>query len=488
MNLFQNIKKNRLSPFGSIAGTFMTHVLPIVSVICFLLWGITCLRADFSWDDADPEILNQAWRMAQGLDIYRDINIPPFAFAAYPPLYYMISALGMKITGLSFLSAQLISFLAAIIVVWAMAYLSRKWGKSGWAGVWAGFLLFLIPAFLYNSVRCHPQMLAVAFSILSFVAFLQNRPRYTLILSPLLALLAVYTKQTQVALPLAMVLYLVLRNRKWVLPYVSVLVIGGLIPFLWLQKSTDGYFYSNIITYAGNLSYNALTVIPIFLHHAGPVFIFIGIAMSFLWKRYKSRNWEEIDCYLLVVFLFTLFSLGRQGAHGQYVVELLAVVLIFLLRMPISIKEPGINIWISVQILLLLIYAPLFVLFEEGLYNRAANRAYPEIYRMMEATHGPILSQQGSFPLFTRGEIYIQLFHFTGLHRAGAWDQKHLLDEIARQTFPYVITEFSIMESNGGADERERFTPEMLETLKTKYKFMKEVYPYYIYSPDMEEK
>jgi 4-amino-4-deoxy-L-arabinose transferase-like glycosyltransferase len=456
--------------------------MPLVSVLCFLLWSVTCLRSDFSWDDADPEILNQAWRLAEGQDIYRDINTPPFAFASYPPLYFLISAFVLKFTGLSFLPSRLISFIAAISIACALAYLSRRWDKSARAGLWAAFLLFLIPAFLYNSARCHPQMLAVAFSIWSFTAFIQNRRRYTLILSPLLALLAIYTKQTQIVLPLAMILYLVLRNRKWLLPYISVLVIGGLIPFLWLQQITDGCFYSNIITFAW-LSYNAPAIPGIFIHHAGPLLIFIGIALTFLWKRFRNRNWEEIDCYLLFVFLFTLFSLGRPGAHGQYVMELLAVVLIFLLRMPISFKAAKKNIWVSVQILILLIYAPLFVLLEEGLHNRAANRAYPEIYRMIETSSGPILSQQGSFPLFTRGEIHIQLFHFTGLFRVGAWDQKYLLDAIEEQVFPYVITEFSFAESDGGSDGQERFTPEMLQALRTKYDFFKEVYPYYIYRP-----
>ena len=463
---------------------FLCRYMPLAAILCFLLWCVTSLRFDFSWDDADPEILNQSWRLAQGLDIYRDINTPPFAFAAYPPLYFIISAFAMKFTGLSFLPARLISFIAAISIVWAMAYLGGRWNKSRWTGLWAGFLLFLIPAFLYNSARCHPQMLAVAFSIWSFAAFLQNRRRYTLIVSPLLALLAVYTKQTQIVMPLAMILYLILRNRKWLLPYISVMAIGGLIPFLFLQKITDGYFYSNIITYAGNLPYNALTILPVFIHHAGPVFIFTGIALRFFWKRFRNHSLEEIDCYLLLVFIFTLISLGRLGAHGQYVLELLVVVLIYLLRMPVSLKTAVKNTWISVQILLLLIYAPLFVLLEEGLYNKAAIRAYPEIYRIIEDSSGPILSQQGSFPLFTRGEIYIQLFHFTGLFRAGAWDQKHLLDEIEIQTFSYVITEFPVTASNGGGDMWERFTPEMLEALRSKYKLIKEIYPYYIYIPN----
>ena len=461
---------------------FLCRYMPLVSIICFLLWSIS-LRSDFSWDDADPEILDLSWRMAQGQDIYRNINEMPFVFSTYTPIYFALPAFILKLTGLSFLPARLISFIAVIFIALALVRLSRMWNKSGWTGAWAAFLLLMIPAFLYNSVRCHPQMLAVAFSIWSFWAFLHNRRYYTLILSPLLALLAIYTKQTQIILPIAMILYLALRNRKWLAPYISVLAIGGLIPFLWLQKITDGNFYYNSIALA-KLSYNALAVPGIFMHHAGPLFIFIGIALSFLFKRLKNRNLEEIDCYLLVIVPFTLITLGRPGAHGQYVVELLVVVMIYLIRMPIPLKTAGKNIWVSIQILIFFIYTPLFVLLEEGLHKRAANRAYPEIYHILENTSGPILSQQGSFPLFTRGEIYVQLFDFAGLSRMGLWDQKKLVDEIEKQTFSHIITEFPIHESTGGADDLERFTPEITEAVTTKYMLLKEVYPYFIYQPN----
>ena len=85
-------------------------------------------------------------------------------------------------------------------------------------------------------------MTAVALSVWSLVFFLRNRWMETVILSPLFAVLAFYTKQTQIALPLAMAVYLVFRNRRWLLPYVSVLCLGGLIPFLWLQRITGGSF------------------------------------------------------------------------------------------------------------------------------------------------------------------------------------------------------------------------------------------------------
>ena len=458
------------------------RAVPVFAALFFLGWCYVSLRTDFDWDDADPEILNQAWRMTRGEEIYRGIDSLPFAFAAYTPLYYALVALLLKLTGLSFLPAKLVSFLSALSIGWAMASLSRKWSAGSRAGFMAACILFLVPAFLYNAARCHPQMLSVALSVWSLVFFIRNRWPDTVIISPLLAVLAFYTKQTQVALPLAMAVYLAFRNRRWLLPYVSTLTVAGVLPFLWLQKISGGYFFYDTV-YLARLPYEILQVPPVFLHHAGPLLIFMVAALLASWQRLRTGRWEPIDCYLAVVLVTTLVSLGRLGAHGQYVLELLVVTMILLLRICGSASMQNRDMWASLQILFLLIYAPLFIFVEEGLFDMQANRAAQKIYPLIEAGTGPVLSQQGSFALFGRGEISVQLFHFTALSRVGIWDQGLLIKEIDKRTFSWVITEFPLEETKLTDDDHERFTREMLEALRANYRRRHDLYPYYLYSP-----
>src|SRR5512139_2720956 len=102
------------------ARPFLCRLVPAAAIICFLAWGYVSVQPDFSWDDADPEVLNQAWRLARGESIYRGIDTPPFTFAAYPPVYFALTALLMKFTGLSFLPARFLSFLAALSIGWAL--------------------------------------------------------------------------------------------------------------------------------------------------------------------------------------------------------------------------------------------------------------------------------------------------------------------------------------------------------------------------------
>lgn len=456
--------------------------VPPAAVLCFLAWSFISLRSDFSWDDADPEVLNQAWRLARGESIYRSIDTPPYSFAAYPPVYFALTAVLLKLTGLSFLPARILSLLAALAISWGLVRLNREWNGGVRGGIWTSLLLFLTPAFLYNSTRSNVAMAAVAFSLWSFILFLRGSRKEKVILSPLLAVLAFYTKQTQAALPLAAMLYLVFRNRRLLVPYAATLAAAGLIPFLWLQKITDGRFFLNVFRFA-DLDYSVLQIPGIFLHHAGPLLPFIGFALWTSWRRFQKGSAEPLDFYTGFVLLTTLVSLGRVGAHGQYVLELLVVSMLCLLRVTRLPAIRGREVLASIQILILLLYTPLFVFLEEGLWDIPANRAAGEIYALLAEKPGPIVSQQGSFALFARGEIYIQLFHFTALARAGLWDQNLLLRDIAERKFPFVITEFPMERGELSENARERFTPEMLESLRSNYRPFKVVHPYHVYVP-----
>jgi hypothetical protein len=102
---------------------------------------------------------------------------------------------------------------------------------------------------------------------------------------------------------------------------------------------------------------------------------------------------------------------------------------------------------------------------------------------MIQGRAGPVISQQGSFALFSRGEVYIQLFHFAGLSRAGKWDQTLIVQDISRCKFPYVITEFPIEADVNTESAMERFTPQMLSTLRKNYRRWRHISPYFVYVP-----
>jgi hypothetical protein len=445
------------------------------------LWAPLVTDALHSWDDADPEVLNHAWRLACGRPLYRPLDGPPWIVNPYTPVYALVAAAGLRVTGLSYRPARLVSLVAFAAVVLALVHLARRYGKGTGEALWSAALLLLVPATLYNFARPHPQMLAVALSLWAFVLFESPRRVCAELLSPLLAVLAVYTKQDQFVLPVALGAWLLWRDRPRLLRYATAVAAFGLVPVPFLQAATGATFLESVVG-MNFLPYRLAQIPSVLFEHTGIFFGFLGLALARLWTRLRRLDVEPLDAYFAFLVPVTVASLGRAGAHGQYVVELLVVCVLYLLRHGGLRFGTGREAIACVQLGLLMAYAPVFVIVQEGRWDRDSLRSAPAVRALLSTEPGPILSQQGSFPLFTRGEIHVQLFHFAALARQGRWDQQPLLREVEEGRLAWVVTEFRL-ESEPDEDARERFTPELRAALARHYVWRGFFYPYYVYRP-----
>jgi dolichyl-phosphate-mannose-protein mannosyltransferase len=456
----------------------LARLVPWMALVTLLLWSPLVLHADHSWDDADPEVLNNAFRLAQGEPLYHPFDGPPWVVNPYTPLYHALVAAGLKITGLSYYPARLVSVMATGALAAAFVVLSRRWRGRARDGLWAVCLLVLVPAFLYNLARPHPQMLAVALSVWSFVLFESPRPAVANVLSPLLAVFAVYAKQTQIVLPLALVVWLLWRDRSRIPLYAGALALFGLVPAVCLELATRGAFLECIFD-MNLLPYRAWQIAPVLIHQAGPLWAFLWLAVI----RFRSRlpALEPIDFYCVAVALATIPSLGRVGAHGQYVLEMLVTTVIYLLRTGGLGFSPGRNALGVAQLAGLLLYAPSFVLLEEGPFARQSIAAAPSVRALLQTEGGPVISQQGSFSLFTRGEIHVQLFHCAALARMGRWNQQPLIRDVEERKPAWVVTESPLEQPVESDDDWERFTPELRDALARSYVRQAKIGLYYVY-------
>ncbi len=460
----------------------LCRLVPFAAVFCFLAWCFVFVRPTHSWDDSEPEILNLAWRLALNKPLYGNLDTPPYIHAAYTPLYPGVVALLLRFTGLNYLPAKLVTFLSVLAIGWAMTRLSRLWSGQGTAGLWAWCFCLLVPAFLYNAVRAHAQMLAVALSIWSFVFFLRGRFLDIVLWSPVLSILALYTKPVQLAAPLVVGLCLLLRNRRWFLSWAAVIVTAGLLPLVWLQNLTGGLFLHHVVE-LNNLSYHVTSIPGRFLEHAAVFLPFLGLALVLLWPRLRRKEWEPVDIYLLISFLLTIISFGRIGAHTQYVVELCVVTLLFLLRATGLPSIPGRHLLMTVQLAAVLLYTPLFIAVQKGPFGLASHRAAEKIYPLLQQVPGPILSEQASFALFSGREPFIQLFDFADFARRGAWDEGKLIRELEQRNFAWVITEFPVEQPIRREKDLQRFNPAVVHAIRSHYRRFDFVHPYYLYRP-----
>lgn len=457
---------------------WLARAAPLAALICFAVWCFIAIRPTHLWDDAEPEVLNQAWRLAQGKPVYKDIESPPYILAAYPPVYLAITAAALKLTGLSALPGKFISILAALAIGLAFARLSREWHGQTRRG-WLMFcVLLIVPAFLYNTARVHVQMLAVALSIWSLLFLLRGKLLDVALLSPLLAVLAIYTKQTQIALPLAAGIYLLRHQPRRAAMYAAALAVMGLPPLFLLQQATDGYFLRHTVEW-NSLTYTFTRLVLAFLQHVGPAIIFLVLAARVVKARTRQRRADHLDFYFIAAVLLAIASLGRIGAHTQYVVELHCVTLLVLLRAGgFDPKLAGV-----LQVAGLLIYTPVFM-GQKAARALPAYAAAPAVHARLRQVDGPIISEQAGFAPFSGRELYIQLFHFSALARMGRWDESPLVRQIAARQFAFVITEFPLEDASAWRSRHaERFNPRVRQAILENYRRSASMGPYFLYQP-----
>lgn len=460
---------------------FYLVVLTVVVVAMIAVWCYASVRPNFSSDDAEPEILNQAWRLSIDKHLYRGLDRPPYVFGAYPPIYYAAAAFLLKLTGLSYLPAKLISFasaIATIIAVYAIRQLRRPERSEN---LCVALLLFLVPPFLSNSLRCHPEMLATAFSMWSLYFFLQRRAPSSLVASAILAAAALYTKQTHIALPLAASFYLALKERRSLAIYLSVFVIAVGLPTVVLQATSHGTFLLDIVRFA-ELDYHASTMPKLTFKLLGPIIPLLLVVCYQCISRLRHKQWGILEPYFVVTLLTGVASLGRIGSDGQYVLELIAASFVCL-DLSFSAARLRRSI-LNFQYLLLVAGAPWFIVHNKALPALKEVRAAEPVYALLRETRGPILSEQGSFPLFTTGAIYVQLFHFGALQHRGMWNNQPVADQVRQGHFGAIVTEFPAQQRLASRGERLRFGPQLLNALRQRYRLVATSYPYYVYEPD----
>jgi len=282
-------------------------------IFLFIHWSYKLLTADIQVDYGEGEIVNFAYRISKGEMIYRNISNYPFLFCNYPPLFPWIYSLFMD-EQISLLPARLISLfslLIILIIIFKIVYLESS---SIYLSLMASFLcIYFYPLFFWAPL-CRIDIMATALSLTGFWFVIRYRDRPLQYLSVLFFLLALYTKQTLIAAPLAAYIYLILNNRKQgLISFAGLLISGGFI-FALLTFLTDGAFYYNLIVYNSRgffwerffASWNS-TVLPFY-----PVFW--GLSLFFVCLK-LLKNFK-VQSALPLYFLFSIFITILSGGVG----------------------------------------------------------------------------------------------------------------------------------------------------------------------------
>ena len=263
-------------------------------------------------------LLDGARRVAHGEGLYSPPDQLPLMHIAYSPLYYVVVGALQRVVGDSgYTVGRVVSLLATLVgataLAWSMQRLTTRWSVGLLA---AGFFLTQnLTALLWAPLH-RVDSLALGLTLLGLALATAGRVS----LAGGLFLLALLTKQTYLAAPVAVAIAL-WPCRPKLYRFGAIVVGGGALAIAIAQWLTHGWFLWHTVTANSNepdlVTFAAL--MGSFLQYNG-LPVLAALASFALPAAAGERQWR---IYFLGCLL-TLPSLAKLGASSNYWLELSA--------------------------------------------------------------------------------------------------------------------------------------------------------------------
>lgn len=232
----------------------LAGVLLVLHFAVYVYYAIGLMQFPFDYDQGEGFELVDTIMFSEGEWPYQDTESYPFYASNYPPLFHVILVPFVWIFGEAYWYGRLVGFLGTLVTAAAIGFVVQRGGRDRRVAFLAGFA-FLASNYVYHIgplFRQHMTMVmfeTLSVAVLAHASAIPQRGRRRAMLALGLGLLlaAGYTKQLALATAIAIFIFLFIRNPRRSLVWgVLAGAVGGAF-FLWIDYSTGGAWWTNII-------------------------------------------------------------------------------------------------------------------------------------------------------------------------------------------------------------------------------------------------
>ena len=510
-----------------------------IYVVLTLWWGLVGMVYPYQLDYGEGIVLWFTRELARGHSIYKGLTGYPYASSNYPPVAMLLAATLMPIFGDGYAEGRLLNFASALIVAMLIYRIVRaetrddsrsichserseesrlantrpfaplrvtEWAERLPRDVRAGALaaLFFIGSpYVYHWIPLfRVDLIGLAFAFGGvYLVWLWDADRrrqtadrrssaFYFCLFTFGFLLALYTKHTLFAAPVAAFLAIFQRDRRVAIAFALALGITGGAIYLAMDYATRGGFAFGLI------ESNATVFLPgqllALLRNFATTFPVLLLLALWGWlARVRARQAGVLEWYAAISFA-ALVMAGRVGAWENYFFEALAVMCVFAIQnskfgirnseLPIRISNFELritNLAFPILLLVQLLLARHDPRIAVDLIARdtPANR---ELTALLTHTPGTIISEDMGALVTSGREVAYYTFQYSSLARSGKWDQSWELNGLREGMFPLAILERGTRED---VDHYRRFTREFVSALDRYYARVQTIGKYEVYAP-----
>ena len=308
-------------------GFFQRSQSVTLKIAIFAIFALTMasawIRASLPWEMNYEEgnMFNAAVRLLHGAAVYPAPGSFPYIVSPYGPVGYLLTALAVAANGVSLFGPRLLVLLAGVGICFLISALTKRFGGRWEIGFLFGTFYLCSPLSRMWLPILRVDLWAVCLTLLGLYLF--TNPKLWQ-LAPLCLAIAVLTKHTVLAAPLASMLCLLIdRNFKKAAAFAAIFLGAILATFLFMGRNFTFYMFS---TYPDPYS------VKQYLRFYGSAFadlllpiavLAYGAAAGFRWLGRSRLGW----LYLGAASLMT-FTAGKLGSDSNHFLEWAAAVCI----------------------------------------------------------------------------------------------------------------------------------------------------------------
>ncbi len=466
-------------------------MLPFVLAACLsIVRAIRFVPIPYELGYGEGLVLWQAAHITRLNEVYHPINIYPFVVCMYPPVFQMLSRIAGWLVGDLQVGARCVAILAFFGIIALAGALARAGMQSKFDSMarWTAALVSGGVAATVSSVRnfvpsARADGLGLFFTLTGLLLFTtageKRRMQYFAFVCFILAL---FTKQTLVAAPIACLITGAIIDRKRALQIGLFAGFCGLIPLLLLNWLTKNQFIPHLFLYTRNTFSvrQAIFFLVRNLRDMLPLIVALGaMGISAVHDRRSHYRWNlqairaelvtdkrRAALFTFVVYMFCALAVsatcGKAGAAEYYFMEwnvacgiLTGISLGFL----IGRWQEAAGSWITVSagaaVCLFAILAigktvnpALRLTAGAHRLDAAQSDEFNRALQIVQHTPGPVFAYDLTLLLKAGKEVPLEPFMLFDLAKSGRWDERPFVQQLLQHYYTAIVAESDVVADN----------------------------------------
>jgi 4-amino-4-deoxy-L-arabinose transferase-like glycosyltransferase len=465
-------------------------------LVLYLKFGIGVVTTPYQYDYGEGFHWAISDTLSHGQNVYHGLNEEPYVTMVYTPLYYLTSALGIKIFGSSLAMGRGLSLLCSILSCVLIFGIVKKITTRTIPAITAGCLPLTVGFFEFWSVMFRVDALALCFSLAGLFAVVKGIGNKTIYWAVPLFLAAIFTKQSYVVAPVATIVYLFFKDRGRSFYFTGFMVIGGGI-LLGLCSAVFGRDFLIQTFLVGSQPHNwhiGGSLLKLVIYSIPAI---TALSLAYIVARIKNKEWDLFSIYFVLSVGMCILLITKEGAWLNYAIELVAagsILVGLLLGKLLNRATP--KCYQQVILIAILLILPLSPIGSWYNYHLPENvkESYRYILPDLQNAKDPVLCEDATLLMQSGKQVIWEpsVFVLGGYYKT-TWNQTPFVNKISSQDFSMVVLNYDVetwwlpQDPLPYPKPYERLTEEMAQAIVDNYYLSYNTSSYWVYFPKWAE-